>query len=87
MSPDRVEDGIRILRPLLDVRRATTRAACTAAGLPPWEDPHNLDRRFLRVRVRQDVMPVLEAELGPASPRRSPARAISCVRMPPPSPR
>ena len=65
MSPDRVEEGIRILRPLLEVRRATTRAACAAAGLPPWEDPHNLDRRFLRVRVRQDVMPVLEAELGP----------------------
>ncbi len=65
MSPDRVEEGIRIVRPLLDVRRATTRAACAAEGLPVWEDPHNLDRRFLRVRVRQDVMPVLEAELGP----------------------
>jgi tRNA(Ile)-lysidine synthase len=63
MSPDR-EDGIRILRPLLDVRRAT-RAACAARACPVWEDPHNLDRRFLRVRVRQDVMPVLEAELGP----------------------
>ncbi|MBN9223808.1 MAG: tRNA lysidine(34) synthetase TilS [Microbacterium sp. SCN 70-27] len=65
MSPDREEHGIRILRPLLDVRRATTRAACAAQGLPVWEDPHNLDRRYLRVRVRQDVMPVLEAELGP----------------------
>lgn len=65
MAPDRLEEGIRILRPLLDVRRASTRAACAAEGLPVWEDPHNLDRRFLRVRVRQDVMPVLEAELGP----------------------
>ena len=65
MSPDREEEGIRILRPLLGVRRTTTRAACAAAGLPVWEDPHNLDRRFLRVRIRQDVMPVLEAELGP----------------------
>lgn len=65
MSPDREEADIRWLRPLLDVRRATTRAACTAQGLPPWDDPHNLDRRFLRVRVRQDVLPVLEAELGP----------------------
>ncbi|GAA1656882.1 tRNA lysidine(34) synthetase TilS [Microbacterium flavum] len=65
MSPERVEEGIRILRPLLGARRATTRAACRAEGLPVWEDPHNLDRRFLRVRVRQDVMPVLEAELGP----------------------
>lgn len=65
MAPDRTEDGIRILRPLLDVRRAATRAACLAQGLPPWSDPHNLDRRFLRVRVRQDLLPVLEAELGP----------------------
>lgn len=65
MSPDRIEEGVRILRPLLEVRRTTTRAACVAEGLPPWDDPQNLDRRFLRVRVRQDVMPVLEAELGP----------------------
>ncbi|GAA3031202.1 tRNA lysidine(34) synthetase TilS [Microbacterium dextranolyticum] len=65
MAPDRVEEGIRIIRPLLEVRRTQTRAACAAQGLPVWEDPHNLDRRFLRVRVRQDVMPVLEAELGP----------------------
>ena len=65
MSPDRVEEGIRIIRPLLEVRRTQTRAACAAQGLPVWEDPLNLDRRFLRVRVRQDVMPVLEAELGP----------------------
>lgn len=65
MAPDRTEEGVRVLRPLLGVRRATTRAACAAEGLPPWDDPHNLDRRFLRVRVRQDVLPVLEAELGP----------------------
>ena len=65
MSPDREEEGIRILRPLLGVRRGATRAACAAEGLPVWEDPHNLDRRFLRVRVRQDVMPLLESELGP----------------------
>lgn len=67
MSPDREEEGVRILRPLLDIRRTQTRAACAAQGLPVWEDPHNLDRRFLRVRVRQDVMPVLEAELGPGA--------------------
>ncbi len=65
MAPEREEEGIRILRPLLDLRRTQTRSSCAALGLPVWEDPHNLDRRFLRVRVRQDVMPVLEAELGP----------------------
>ncbi|SBS71148.1 tRNA lysidine(34) synthetase TilS [uncultured Microbacterium sp.] len=65
MAPARDDDGIAWLRPLLTVRRATTRAACAAEGLEPWEDPHNLDRRFLRVRVRHDVLPLLENELGP----------------------
>ena len=58
-------DGIPLLRPLLGVRRATTRAACEAEGLAPWEDPHNTEPRFTRARVRQTVLPVLEAELGP----------------------
>ena len=57
--------GVALLRPLLDVRRATTRAACAAEALDPWDDPHNLDPRFARVRVRQNVLPVLEEELGP----------------------
>ena len=57
--------GVLLLRPLLDVRRATTHAACRAEGLEPWQDPHNADRRFARVRVRETVLPVLEAELGP----------------------
>ncbi|CAN7167048.1 tRNA lysidine(34) synthetase TilS [Microbacterium sp. LjRoot45] len=65
MSPDREDDGIRWVRPLLGVRRTTTRAACVAQDLPPWDDPHNLDRRFLRVRVRQDVLPLLETSIGP----------------------
>lgn len=65
MSPDRSDDDMRWLRPLLAVRRATTRAACAAQELVPWEDPHNLDPRFARVRVRSRVLPVLEAELGP----------------------
>ena len=57
--------GIRLLRPLLGVRRTTTRVACAAQGLVPWDDPHNADDRYTRVRVRRNVLPVLEAELGP----------------------
>lgn len=53
------------VRPLLGVRRSVTAAACEALGLPAWSDPHNADRRFARVRVRLDVLPALEAALGP----------------------
>ncbi|WP_157008076.1 tRNA lysidine(34) synthetase TilS [Agromyces laixinhei] len=55
----------RYARPLLGIRRATTRQACLDAGLTPWDDPHNLDPAYARVRVRERVLPVLEAELGP----------------------
>ena len=57
--------GGPILRPLLGIRRAQTRQFCVDAGLRPWQDPHNDDPRFQRVRVRQTVLPVLERELGP----------------------
>jgi tRNA(Ile)-lysidine synthase len=52
-------------RPLLDLTRAQTEAACRAEGITFWTDPHNDDPRFTRSRVRQRVLPVLEAELGP----------------------
>jgi tRNA(Ile)-lysidine synthase len=53
------------VRPLLRLRRATTEQVCAELGLDPWRDPHNADRRFTRVRVRQTVLPTLETELGP----------------------
>ena len=52
-------------RPLLEVTRAQTEAACRAAGIGFWVDPHNGDPRFTRSRVRHRVLPLLEAELGP----------------------
>lgn len=51
-------------RPLLGVRRAITHAACAEAGLTPWQDPHNVDRRFTRARLRNEVLPLLEDVLG-----------------------
>jgi len=66
MAPvSELADGIRLVRPLLAVRRATTRAACAAQELEPWNDPHNDDPAYARVRVRHRVLPVVEAELGP----------------------
>jgi len=55
----------RYRRPFLGLPRATTVAACAALGLTPWDDPHNDDPRYTRVRVRSRVLPVLEEELGP----------------------
>jgi tRNA(Ile)-lysidine synthase len=55
----------RCLRPLLEVNRATTRAACAALGLEPWDDPQNADPSFARARVRHRLLPALEEELGP----------------------
>jgi tRNA(Ile)-lysidine synthase len=52
-------------RPLLGVRRSVTAQACAALRLVPWDDPHNADRRYARVRVRRDALPALEAALGP----------------------
>ncbi len=53
------------LRPLLGIKRETTEDFCTDSGLEPWHDPMNKDEAYTRVRVRQNLLPALEAELGP----------------------
>lgn len=55
----------RYRRPLLDLPRSDTVAACQAEGIEFWTDPHNTDPAYTRVRVRERVLPVLEDELGP----------------------
>jgi tRNA(Ile)-lysidine synthase len=51
-------------RPLLTTTRETTRAACAELGVEPWQDPHNADPRFTRVRLRAEVLPLLEDVLN-----------------------
>jgi tRNA(Ile)-lysidine synthase len=51
-------------RPLLGVRRATAREACADQGLPVWDDPWNADPAYTRVRLRTEVLPLLEDVLG-----------------------
>jgi tRNA(Ile)-lysidine synthase len=65
LTPARGVAGAAYLRPLLGIRRATTVAFCADSGLRPWTDPHNSDPAYLRVRVRERVLPTLERELGP----------------------
>ncbi|RLP71833.1 tRNA lysidine(34) synthetase TilS [Mycetocola tolaasinivorans] len=52
-------------RPLLGIDRHDTVASCAAREHTPWIDPHNFDHSYARVRVRETVLPLLEAELGP----------------------
>jgi len=65
MSP---RDG-GLARPLLRVWRAQTIAYCAALSLPVLDDPSNADPRFLRSRVRHQLLPALE-EVFPAARRR-----------------
>jgi tRNA(Ile)-lysidine synthase len=55
----------RYRRPLLGLARADTEQACAAERIEIWHDPHNADPGFARVRVRREVLPALEAHLGP----------------------
>jgi tRNA(Ile)-lysidine synthase len=59
----RAFDGFH--RPLLDLPRADTVTACQVEGIDYWDDPHNSDPAYTRVRVRSRVLPLLEDELGP----------------------
>ncbi|HET9489561.1 MAG TPA: tRNA lysidine(34) synthetase TilS [Methylomirabilota bacterium] len=51
----------RIIRPLIGLRRAALVAVLADAGIPWIEDPSNLDRKFLRNRIRHDLLPMLTA--------------------------
>lgn len=58
-------ESVVLLHPLLEISRAQTESFCRDAGVDFWDDPHNDDPTFTRVRVRKSVLPTLEKELGP----------------------
>jgi len=53
------------IRPFLAITRATTEEVCNEHLVQPWQDPHNSDTQFARVRVRKDILPIMERDLGP----------------------
>ncbi len=62
------ENGI-YLRPFLSITREESEAACREWGLEFWNDPHNLNTEFTRVKVRREVIPYLEEHLDPGISR------------------
>jgi len=46
-------------RPLLALRRSETRAVCEQHGVLPVDDETNTDPRFLRNRVRHELLPLI----------------------------
>jgi tRNA(Ile)-lysidine synthase len=55
----------RVIRPLIETRRADLVALLQAAGLPWIEDPSNRDPRFLRNRIRHELLPLLSGSYNP----------------------
>ena len=58
------ENG-KYLRPFLQVTRQETEEACKELGLEIWNDPHNFNADFTRVKVRREILPLMESKLGP----------------------
>lgn len=65
-------DGLASIRPgtrhpILDLRRTDTERVCELEGIEPFIDPTNTDPRFVRNRIRHEVLPLL-AEIAGRDP-------------------
>ena len=58
------DENKKLVRPLLGIKREVLLQACLDQDIEAWQDPHNKDPKFTRVRIRQ-LLDTLEAELGP----------------------
>ena len=59
-----VRDG-RCIRPLIETPRSSIAQYAATRGLSFVEDPSNRDRRFLRAKVRHDLLPWIEENINP----------------------
>ena len=52
-------------RPFLTIRREITEAVCNENGAKYWSDPQNFSTEFLRVKIRNHLLPFMEEQIGP----------------------
>ena len=64
--PERKLGSLRVIRPLLKVRRQEIIEYLAGKAVAYRTDASNLDTRFTRNRVRHELLPMLEREFNPA---------------------
>src|ERR1035438_10561282 len=64
--PERQLGTLRVIRPLLKVRRLEIIEYLTSKKLSYREDKSNADTRFTRNRIRHELLPLLEREYNPS---------------------
>jgi tRNA(Ile)-lysidine synthase len=65
MARDTIVHGVRVLRPLLEIRREKLRVFVKGEGQAFFDDPSNDDTRFERVRVRKAQLALSRAGITP----------------------
>ena len=67
IPPEReLENGVRLIRPLLTVSRSHIKNAAEVWGLQWREDSSNSDLHYLRNKVRAEILPAMRTVFGPA---------------------
>ncbi len=60
-------EGVKVIRPLLEVSRQEIEEFCRAMGLKPIIDRTNIEADYARNRLRQRLLPVIKEEFGPTA--------------------
>ncbi|MCA8909589.1 MAG: tRNA lysidine(34) synthetase TilS, partial [Rhodospirillaceae bacterium] len=81
MAPIVERRWVRLLRPLLGMRRSDLMATCRAAGAAWIDDPFNRDPRFARARLRLEGRAVLPTGVVAARRRRNARQAVVADRL------
>jgi tRNA(Ile)-lysidine synthase len=55
----------KLIRPLIHASREDTRRYCIERGIPFVSDPSNRDKRFMRNRIRLELIPLLKSSFHP----------------------